>query len=101
MKKDRYIAEVQKELFKDFEGGLRNMTISQGAILLKLIDRETGQSSYSIIKTYKNGAAAGFWMRKRRHRPAVPAYALKLSFRLTLRLKTRWPSRLSLLSRQK
>ena len=30
MKKDRYIAEVQKELFKDFEGGLRNMTISQG-----------------------------------------------------------------------
>ena len=26
---------------------------------------------------------------------------LKLSFRLTLRLKTRWPSRLSLLSRQK
>jgi hypothetical protein len=37
------------------------MTISQGAILLKLIDRETGQSSYSIIKTYKNGAAAGFW----------------------------------------
>ena len=61
MKKDRYIAEVQKELFKDFGGGLRNMTISQGAILLKLIDRETGQSSYSIIKTYKNGAAAGFW----------------------------------------
>ena len=37
------------------------MTISQGAVLLKLIDRETGQSSYSIIKEYKNGIAAGFW----------------------------------------
>lgn len=61
MKKDRYMAEVQKELFQDFEGGLRKMTISQGAILLKLIDRETGQSSYSIIKEYKNGVAAGFW----------------------------------------
>ena len=39
------------------------MTISQGAVLLKLIDRETGQSSYSIIKEYKNGIAAAFWQR--------------------------------------
>jgi len=28
---------------------------------MKLIDRETGQSSYSIIKEYKSGVAAGFW----------------------------------------
>ena len=48
-------------MFKDFEGALRKMTISQGAVLLKLIDRETGQSSYSIIHDYKNGMAAGFW----------------------------------------
>jgi len=48
-------------LFKDFEGALPKMTISQGAVLLKLIDRETGQSSYSIIRDYKNGIAAGFW----------------------------------------
>lgn len=61
MKKDRYIASVQGELFKDFEKTLRNMTITQGGVLLKLIDRETGQSSYSIIKQYKNGMAAGFW----------------------------------------
>ena len=61
MKKDRYMNEVQSMLFKDFEGALRKMTISQGAVLLKLIDRETGQSSYSIIHDYKNGIAAGFW----------------------------------------
>ena len=61
MKKDRYMNEVQKMLFRDFEGSLRKMTISQGAVLLKLIDRETGQSSYSIIREYKNGVAAGFW----------------------------------------
>lgn len=60
-KKEKYIAGIQKQLFKDFEGALHNMTISQGALLLKLIDRETGQSSYSIIKDYKNGIAAGFW----------------------------------------
>ena len=51
----------QSMLFKDFEGALHKMTISQGAVLLKLIDRETGQSSYSIIREYKNGIAAGFW----------------------------------------
>ena len=61
MKKDRYMNEVQSMLFKDFEGSLRKMTISQGAVLLKLIDRETGQSPYSIIHDYKNGIAAGFW----------------------------------------
>ena len=53
MKKDRYMNEVQGMLFKDFEGALRKMTISQGAVLLKLIDRETGHSSYSIIHDYK------------------------------------------------
>ena len=52
---------VQDQLFKDFEGALRNMTISQGALLLKLIARETGLSSYDIIHDYKNRVAAGFW----------------------------------------
>lgn len=61
MKRDRYMNEVQSMLFRDFEGALRKMTISQGAVLLKLIDRETGQSPYSIIHDYKNGIAAGFW----------------------------------------
>ena len=61
MKRDRYIADVQQDLFKDFEKPLRNMTITQGTVLLKLIDRETGKSSYTIIKQYKNGIAAGFW----------------------------------------
>ena len=61
LKRDRYISEVQSELFKEFEKPMRNMTITQGTVLLKLIDRETGNSSYTIIKTYKNGIAAGFW----------------------------------------
>ena len=61
IKRDRYISQVQAELFKNYEGALHQMTITQGALLLKLIDREPGQSSYSIIKEYKNGLAAGFW----------------------------------------
>ena len=61
VKKDRYIKDVQKQLFKSYEGIFRKMTIYDGALMMKLIDRETGMSSYEIIKEYKNGVAAGFW----------------------------------------
>ena len=61
VKRDQYVSRVQKELFDVFEGQMRNMTVSQGALLMKLIDREVGKSSYNIIKDYKNGVAAGFW----------------------------------------
>ena len=60
-KRERYINEVQSELFNVFEKPLRSLTVSQGAMLMKLIDREVGKSSYNIIKDYKNGIAAGFW----------------------------------------
>lgn len=60
-RRDRYISSVQKELFDVFESQMRNMTVSQGALLMKLIDREVGKSSYNIIKDYKNGMAALFW----------------------------------------
>ena len=61
LKRDRYINTVQDELFEMFEGPLRSLTVSQGALLMKLIDREIGKSSYIIIKDYKSGIAATFW----------------------------------------
>ena len=60
-KRERYIDSVQKELFEAFEKPMRSLTVSQGALLMKLIDREVGKSSYLIIKDYKNRMAAGFW----------------------------------------
>lgn len=60
-KKEKYINAIQDELFEAFETPLRGMTISQGQLLMKLIDREVGKSSYNIIKDYKNSMAAGFW----------------------------------------
>ena len=60
-KRDRYVDKVQTELFNVFESQMRSLTVSQGALLMKLIDREVGKSSYSIIKDYKSGMAAGFW----------------------------------------
>lgn len=59
--REKYVNSVQKELFTAFEQPMRHMTVTQGQLLMKLIDREVGKSSFSIIKDYKNGIAAGFW----------------------------------------
>jgi len=56
-----YVKQAEKELFKNFEGEIRHMTISEGRILIKLIDRETSQTSYQIIKEFKGGFNAFFW----------------------------------------
>ena len=61
IKRERYISKVQKELFDVFEGQMRSLTVTQGALIMKLIDREVGKSSYNIIKGYKSGITAGFW----------------------------------------
>lgn len=60
-KREKYISKVQDELFNAFESSLRSLTVSQGALLMRLIDREVGTSSYLIIRNYKNRMAAGFW----------------------------------------
>lgn len=60
-KRDKYVTKVQNELFDVFEGQMRKLTVSQGALIMKLVDREVGKSSYNIIKGYKSGIAAGFW----------------------------------------
>lgn len=59
--REKYIKEYEKRLFREFEKPLRNLTITQGKLLLKLMDREMGLSSFYVIRNYKGGAAAGFW----------------------------------------
>ena len=59
--RNRYISDVERELFDIFEKDLRSMTISQGLLMMKLVDRECGMSAYSIIRTYENSFAANFW----------------------------------------
>ncbi len=57
----RYINDVEKELFRLFEKDIRNMTINQGLVLMRLVDRECGMSAFNIIKEYESGLAANFW----------------------------------------
>jgi len=59
--RDRMVKKFQDELFSEFEGELKNLTITQGKILVKLIDRETGNPTYDVIQHYRGGFVAGFW----------------------------------------
>ena len=56
-----YIDMVEEKLTKEFEAELRKMTISQGRLLIKLIDREIGSTSYEIVKEMKGSFSAFFW----------------------------------------
>ena len=59
--KEQYIKEYQDKLFKQFEKPMRNLTITQGQLLMKLIDRELGRTSFYIIREYRGRLSAGFW----------------------------------------
>jgi len=59
--KRKYIKKVEKELKEDFKDDLKKLTITQGRLLLKLIDRETGRTSYTLLKEMKGGFSAVFW----------------------------------------
>jgi len=61
IQKEKYIKQMQNELFEAFEVPLKHMTISQGVLLVKLVNREVGRSTYLLIKDYKSGIAAIFW----------------------------------------
>jgi len=58
---EKFMKKFERDLFSEFEKPLRNMTFSQGRLLLRLIDRELGQTSFYLIKDYRGGIAAGFW----------------------------------------
>lgn len=50
-----------KRLRAEFEDDLKDLTFSQGHLLIKLIDRETGKTSYNLIKDFRNGFSAIMW----------------------------------------
>ena len=53
-----YIKTREKELKKEFSDPLSNLSVYQGKILMKLINRQTGNNCYDIIKEYKGGLNA-------------------------------------------
>jgi hypothetical protein len=57
----KYIRSREAELKKEFTNPLTNLSIYQGKVLMKLINRETGNNCYEIIKEYKGGLNARFY----------------------------------------
>ncbi|MEO9052096.1 MAG: DUF4294 domain-containing protein [Ginsengibacter sp.] len=58
----KYINSREKELKKEFTEPLKNLSVYQGKVLMKLINRETGGTNcYNILKELKGGFTARFW----------------------------------------
>ncbi|NLA24964.1 MAG: DUF4294 domain-containing protein [Bacteroidales bacterium] len=57
----KYINMKDKELKKKYKKTLMKMTLSQGVLLVKLVDRETGNTSFELIKELKGSITAFFW----------------------------------------
>jgi len=56
-----YMKKAEKELETQFGDQIRDLTYSQGKILIKLIYRETSNSSYEIVKDLRGGFKAFIW----------------------------------------
>src|SRR5690606_6628639 len=54
----RLVKVCEKEIKDMFNREVKNLTISQGEILIKLIDRQTGNSSYEVVKDLRGGITA-------------------------------------------
>ncbi len=59
--REKYLEKTERTLFAEFEKPLRNLTFTQGRMLLRLIDREVGYSSFAIVKDYRGTVTAAFW----------------------------------------
>jgi len=57
----QYVKQVEKDIREEFEDEIRHLTISQGRILIKLIDRETGDTTYDVLQDVKGNFSAVFW----------------------------------------
>lgn len=59
--KEQYLKQFEKDIFKQYKPILKKFTKNQGKMMIKLINRETDQTSYSIVKAFLGSFRAGFW----------------------------------------
>ncbi|MCW3102238.1 MAG: hypothetical protein JWO09_678 [Bacteroidetes bacterium] len=59
--RSRYTKVAEKELKDEFSEQLKQLTVNQGRILIKLIDRETGKTTYDVVKDMRGSFSAFMW----------------------------------------
>ena len=57
----KLIKACENEIKEKIKNEVKNMTISQGQILIKLIERQTGNTSFEMLKDIKGGLTAGVY----------------------------------------
>lgn len=60
-KREAHLKQMEKDIFEEYKPVVMKMSRTQGRILLKLINRETDQSSFNIVKAFLGSFRAGFW----------------------------------------
>lgn len=59
--REAHLKNLEKDIFNKYKPVIKKFTKSQGKVLLKLINRETNQSSFGIVKAFLGSFRAGFW----------------------------------------
>lgn len=59
--REKHLKNLEKDIFNQYKPILKGFTRTQGKVMLKLINRETSQSSYNIVKAFLGSFRAGFW----------------------------------------
>ncbi len=59
--KRNLIKKVEDELMAQYKEEFKKMSITDGKVLIKLIDRETGRTSYTLIREFRGAFIATFW----------------------------------------
>ncbi len=59
--RDRFMKEAEDHLTDEFAEELKKLTVSQGKVLIKLIDRETGKTTYDVVKKMRGSFSAFMW----------------------------------------
>ena len=59
--RENHLKRMETEVFEQYKPALKKFTRSQARLLVKLIQRETNQSGYDIIKAFLGSFRAGFW----------------------------------------
>lgn len=59
--RERHLRRMEKELYRQYKPELKKLTLTQGKLLLKLINRECNSSSYALIEAFLGGFSAGVW----------------------------------------
>lgn len=59
--REKHLKRLEKDIFEQYKPVVKKMTKNQGKVMIKLINRETDQTSFNIVKAFLGSFRAGFW----------------------------------------